>query len=391
MLALSDREWPAKYNEVPKEVYVREDIYRLELERIFYGPHWHPIAHESEVPNPGDFKTFELGEVPLLVVRGADKVVRAFYNACSHRGTQIETARAGNRTRFSCPYHRWSFNMEGQLLACPGEDQYAPGFQKKNYPLAQPRFEIFAGLVLVTLSAETEPLSDFLEDTKETLAASMGDGRLRLLGYQKVRYQCNWKVYMDNDSFHPPLLHAGFRMLNWQGGTGGSRMSQKKRHLVTESTLAVPTDKGVLNDPSIIAYRGAWDSPGTRAVNLFPTFTSIQHLGNFNLRFVNPIGPDEMEIHFVYFSHEDEDEETYTHRVRQCSNLFGPTGMISLEDAAVFNRQQIGSHTPGMVEFQKGFRDPLKFQWELGQSDETTSIGFWEYYRSVLGFERAAA
>ena len=66
--------WPAKLNEIPKDIFDREDIFRLELERIFYGPEWHPVAHTGELPNVGDFKTFDLGRMPLLIVRGKDRL-----------------------------------------------------------------------------------------------------------------------------------------------------------------------------------------------------------------------------------------------------------------------------------------------------------------------------
>ena len=89
--------WPAALNAVPKEVFWREDVFQRELERIFYGPWWHPVGHCGEIPERGDFKTFFVGGVPLLISRGADNEVRVFFNACAHRGTQIETAAHGNR------------------------------------------------------------------------------------------------------------------------------------------------------------------------------------------------------------------------------------------------------------------------------------------------------
>ncbi|MDB5698490.1 MAG: (2Fe-2S)-binding protein, partial [Alphaproteobacteria bacterium] len=98
--------WPHASNEVPKEAFTREDIWQAELERIFHGPEWHAIAHESEVPNNGDYKTVNHAGVPLLLARGQDGVVRVFYNSCSHRGNQVETAPMGNKKEFECPYHR---------------------------------------------------------------------------------------------------------------------------------------------------------------------------------------------------------------------------------------------------------------------------------------------
>ena len=81
--------WPAQYSEIPKEVFHRQDIFRLELERIFYGPQWHPLAHLAEVPKPGDFKTIHLGEAPILIIHGDDGKIRVFFNSCLlHLGIQ---------------------------------------------------------------------------------------------------------------------------------------------------------------------------------------------------------------------------------------------------------------------------------------------------------------
>ena len=133
-------QWPAKITEVPKEVFVRQDVYEEELKRIFYGKEWLAVAHVSEVPEKGDFKTGKVGEVPLLVTRDLDGEVHVFYNACSHRGNQLETAFRGNRTSFQCPYHRWRFSCKGELIHTPtrSDSEYGPGFTKEKFPLDQP-------------------------------------------------------------------------------------------------------------------------------------------------------------------------------------------------------------------------------------------------------------
>lgn len=175
--------WPARINELPKEVFVRADIFEEELARIYYGQEWHPVAHEGELPKPGDFKTFAVGRVPLLIARGNDGEVRVFFNACTHRGNQIETASLGNKREFECPYHRWMFDTTGKLAGCPNQREYSPGFKREDYPLRQPRTASFKGLLFVTFSAQTPSLEDWLEDIAPTLADMMlGDGRLQLLG-----------------------------------------------------------------------------------------------------------------------------------------------------------------------------------------------------------------
>lgn len=384
--------WPHNYNEVPKEAFVRQDIYKEELERIFYGAEWHPVAHESEVPEPGDFKTARLADVPLLIARGQDHVVRVFYNACSHRGNQLETAPKGHKSEFECPYHRWLFSTEGELVGCPNQREFLPGFDRKDYPLAQPRVESFLGLIFVTMSPKTESLDDFLGDIKPTLADLMGgDGRLKLLGYQKVRYDSNWKSYTDNDGYHAPLLHQAFTMLNWQGGQGRQYATTRRGHIGFESALSVASGQNTLRDPSIIAFKGQDPSIGSRIVSLFPTFVSTKHLDVINLRFAIPAGHDKVEVHYAYFAHEDDDAEMVRHRLRQSSNLLGPSGLISMEDASIFHRIHIGNHTPGMAIFQKGVHDPAALETEMKQNDETGQLPRWEYYRSVMGFERSAA
>ena len=385
-------EWSGHINEVPKEVFVREDVYQMELERIFYGPQWHPVAHESEVPNNGDYKTTNLAGVPLLVARGQDGVVRVFYNSCSHRGNQVETAPMGNKKEFECPYHRWLFSTEGKLIGCSNEREFSPGFDRKDYPLAQPRMDMYLGLIFITMSPDTESLDEFIGDLKPTLATLMGgDGRLKLLGYQKVRYDSNWKAYTDNDGYHAPLLHQAFKLLNWQGGQGRQYNATKRGHIGFEAALAVASGHNVLQDPSIIAFKGQDPSVGSRVVNMFPTFVGTKHLDVINLRFATALGLEKVEVHYAYFAHADDDEEMVRHRLRQSSNLLGPCGLISMEDASIFHRMHIGNKTPGVATFQKGVKDANEIPTEMTQNDETGQLPRWEYYREIMGFERGNA
>ncbi|WP_332812716.1 aromatic ring-hydroxylating oxygenase subunit alpha [Sphingomonas sp.] len=377
---------------MPKEVFVRDDIYQAELERIFYGPEWHPVAHESEVPNNGDYKTTNLAGVPLLIARGQDGVVRVFYNSCSHRGNQVETAPMGNKKEFECPYHRWLFSTEGKLIGCSNEREFSPGFDRKDYPLAQPRTSSFYGLIFVTMSPETEDLDDFLGDLKNTLRELMaGDGRLKLLGYQKVRYGSNWKAYADNDGYHAPLLHQAFKLLNWQGGQGRQYATTHRGHLGMEAALSIPKGHNALQDPSIIEFKGQDPSVGSRVVNIFPTFVGTKHLDVINLRFANPVSVMEVEVHYAYFAHEDDDEDMLRHRLRQSSNLLGPSGLISMEDASIFHRIHIGSRAPGSAIFQKGVHDSQRLETQFLQNDETGNLPRWDYYREIMGFDRRLA
>ncbi len=385
--------WPAKINHVPKSIFVRPDVFEEELRRIFYGNEWLLIAHESEIPNKGDFKTTAVGKVPLLITRDREGEVHVFYNACSHRATQVETAASGNKFEFECPYHRWLFDATGQLVGCPNKPgDYPADFAREDYPLARPRLAIVHGLVMVTFSADTPPIDEYLDGLHDQIAEVLGgDGRLKLLGYQKVVFRANWKTFADNDNYHASLLHTAFRMLNWQGGKG-VQIANARGHRGYVSELRLPKSQNKLKDASIFEYRGGGDlARGSVSVRFFPISGMTKHLDSIGIRFANPLSVNETEVHYAYFGHVDDDEAMTKHRVRQASNLLGPCGMVSMEDAAVFHRLHIGSSTPGEAIFLKGVSDEYAMPTEFTQSDESSNLPGWEHYRRAMGYDKEPA
>ncbi len=381
--------WPARVNEIPKEVFLRPDIFEAELQRIFYGGQWHALAHLGELPEPGDFKTMVLGRMPVIVAHGDDGTVRVFVNSCTHRGNQLETASCGRRTEFECPYHRWAFANDGRLIGCPGAREFAPDFDKADHGLRQLRVAQFFGLIFATADRDTPPLEAWLGATVSALQDILGgDGRLRLLGYQKVRYASNWKAYADNDGYHAPLLHTGFRLLQWQGGQGSQTVTDNG-HLAFKVQLKPVQNAGFLRDPSLVAFKGVDPQNGSRVVQLFPATVLTKHLDVINLRFAIPTSVDETEVHYAYFAHQDDDAELLRHRIRQSSNLLGPCGVISMEDAAIFQRIHVGSRSPGNAAFQKGVKRLDTLWHDFGQNDEAGNLPKWDYYRRVMGFARA--
>jgi phenylpropionate dioxygenase-like ring-hydroxylating dioxygenase large terminal subunit len=380
--------WPAKFSQIPKEVFHREDIYRAELERVFYGGDWHPVGHVAELPAPGRFKTVQIGEAQLLLVHGEDARVRVFHNSCPHRGTQLKTAASGHGERIECPYHRWSFDNCGRLEGAPGSDDFPADFKSEDFGLRELVSGQRHGLLFARFAPEGPELDEFLGEAGECLARILGgDGRLKLLGYQKVVYNTNWKEYADNEGYHAPLLHRAFRLLRWRGGKGLQRVT-KYGHKIVEAELQKVPNATFLNDPSLVEARDPASPPRSLVVSLFPMTTMVKHLDVINLRFAFPVSRDKTEVHYAYFHHADDDAELVRHRLRQASNLLGPSGFISLEDGAVFNRLHRGSTTPGMAEFQKGYRGPIEGPHQTDQSDEASNLIRWERYRQIMGFER---
>lgn len=379
--------WPERFNAVPKEIFHRQDIYRWELERIFYGEQWHPIAHRAEIPKPGDFKTEFVGEASVLVLHGLDGEVRVFMNSCPHRGTALKTASRGSSPRIQCPYHRWTFNSCGELNGVPGMDDFPSDFRKEDYGLKRVRMAEAYGLIFVTFSDATPPLESYLGESLPYLGKILGDdGRLTLLGYQKVVFDCNWKLYNDNEGYHGPLLHTAFQLLQLRSGEGTQFMTELA-HKVNSTELPPVKNSGFLKDFSVIEGRDPARKPQATIVALFPLGQFAKHLDVINIRHAHPLGPDKTEVHYAYFSHQDDDEALKQHRVRQASNLIGPSGFVSLEDGAVFNRMQQGSHTGGNATYQKGARGPLRGACVMDKGDEAGNLVRWTRYREVMGFD----
>ncbi len=374
--------WPKNSNELPREIFAREDVYRLELARLFGGPIWHPVAQVAEIPEPGCFKTWDIGETPIIVSRGQDGEVRVFINACAHRGTALETKLYGKNTVFHCPYHRWTYKHTGELKHCPRRELFPKDFKEEDYSLRAVRSENFYGIVFATLHPDTPPLPEFLGEIGESLKKLMrGDGRMIMLGAQRTRFNCNWKYYADQEGFHAPLLHAAFKLLNWQSGEG-HRITTDYGHSVYEYKTSPYKDTGFLKDASVVVGKKP-AALGNRVGKIAPATTFSEHLDTLTLRFMRPRGVNDVEVHYTYFAHADEDPEYVRHRVRQSSNLLGPCGLISLEDGAVFKRLEYSTHAGGAPAFLAGVGESDPYRGT--QNDEAGNLLQWAAYRRLMG------
>ena len=273
-------------------------------------------------------------------------------------------------------------------MGAPGMDQFQPAFRKEDYGLRELRSGEFCGLIFATCSEQTPSLDEFLRGTKEYLPKALGgDGRLQLIGYQKVIYGTNWKEYGDNEGYHPPLLHRAFRLLRWQGGKAAQGVTEGG-HKVMEAEVQKPPT-GFLDDQSLVEFRDPSVPPRSVVVSFWPMTTIVRHMDVINVRYAFPLSPDETEVQYAYFAHVDDSPELLAHRVRQASNLLGPSGFISLEDGAVFSRLHGGSRSLGTVAFQKGYQGkPLDAPCFVAQNDEASNLLRWERYRRTMGFAR---
>jgi phenylpropionate dioxygenase-like ring-hydroxylating dioxygenase large terminal subunit len=405
------RTWPGTtLARVPYWVYQDEANYQAELRRIFEGPVWNYVCLESDVARPGDYRTTFVGEMPVIVVRGADGAIGAFENRCAHRGALIALDDAGTARRFQCVYHAWTYDLEGNLVGVAfekgshGRGGMPPGFCKADHGPRKLRTATFHGLVFASLSREAPPIEEYLGDAVRARIARVLRRPLQVLGRFTQRLPNNWKLYFENvkDTYHASLLHAFFTtfrvtrltqgggvMVSPDGGHHASttidRPDDGESAAYREQGLRADQDGYRLVDPSILdAVDEFADGIKLQILTVFPNFVLQQISNCLAVRQVLPKGPDAMELHWTYFGFADDTPEMLTRRLKQ-SNLVGPAGYVSMEDGCVGGFVQRGAvAAPDELSV-------VNMGGETAESQETRATeasvrGFWKAYRRCMGY-----
>lgn len=191
---------------MPKSVYSSEDFLQLELENIFRKD-WFCAGRADGFANPGDYLAFELAGQPVMVVRDNDGQMRAQANVCRHRMSKIVEG-SGNARTFVCPYHGWTYGLDGRLRGAPGMARNSD-FDRTRYRLPQIRCETWLGWVLVTLNPEAPPVHEHLAEVESLIEDYDMQGYTQGF-FEVLEWNTNWKVLAENfmESYHLPVCHA---------------------------------------------------------------------------------------------------------------------------------------------------------------------------------------
>ena len=206
-------ELPADARTLPARYYVDPEHFLAERER-FFARMWTCVGRFEDVASPGEMVLREVAGESLILARGEDGEVRGFYNLCRHRGTRLVEEPAGCSRRIQCPYHAWTYDLRGELVAAPHMDG-APGFRKADYPLKPVHVQVWDGHVFAHLGDAPGPLLDQLGELPAKFHAW---GMVDLRRARRVTYdvRANWKLIHQNFSecLHCPVIHPALQKLS---------------------------------------------------------------------------------------------------------------------------------------------------------------------------------
>ncbi|MFT5111615.1 MAG: phenylpropionate dioxygenase-like ring-hydroxylating dioxygenase large terminal subunit [Parasphingorhabdus sp.] len=183
---------------------------QLDQQQIFHRS-WQFLCHESKLSEPGNYVTTTIQGQSVFAVRDKQGALKAFYNVCKHRGHELLSGE-GTKQRIVCPYHAWSYNLDGSLKAAR-RSEFLNDFDVNNIRLEQIRVEIFCHLVFINLDPEAQPLSDQTEDlAREIMSFAPDLPNLKFAHRLTYNIKANWKSVVDNflECYHCPVAHKDF-------------------------------------------------------------------------------------------------------------------------------------------------------------------------------------
>ena len=199
---------------VHTSLYKDAAIFDEEMERIFKNT-WVWVGHESELPGANTFKKSFVGNQPVIVTRDKAGLIRTMLNRCRHRAASICEKKKGKQSVFVCPYHGWSYDIDGGLRKVPYADGYPEGLDRQEFGLINLRTEIYQGMIFATFRQDIEPLVEFLGPARKWMDLFMKQGAgfgIKVLGEHRFRFPGNWKIQLENttDAYHFPIVHKTF-------------------------------------------------------------------------------------------------------------------------------------------------------------------------------------
>jgi phenylpropionate dioxygenase-like ring-hydroxylating dioxygenase large terminal subunit len=334
---------------LPGWIYRDADFLEAEKERIF-AQSWQIVCHLNDIPGPGDYHTLDFLGEPVVAVRAQDQSVRAFFNVCRHRGARLLDGATGHCAgRIVCPYHAWTYGLDGRLTALPQRKEFAD-FSTDRYGLKPIETEIYKGFIFVRLQSGLPGVAEMLAPYESELAAYRLE-ELQPLGRVSLRTRhVNWKNVTDNysDSMHITVAHPGLTRLfglsygieaqPWVDKMWGhlrdipsAQLSERLYQTLLPPSPYLPDER-----QRLWTYFKLWPNV---AFDIYPDQIDFMQM--------IPVSPTETLIREIAYGHPDSRREMRAARYLN----WRINRHVSLEDKSLIERVQAGmgsrSFTPG--------------------------------------------
>ena len=341
-------------NGLPNECYLNDEYFRIEREKVFFN-NWIVVGVSSSVPEVGDAKPFNLMGIPLLILRDKNNKIRVFHNVCSHRGMILVKEECKLKNTIRCPYHSWSYNFNGELIATPhvgGMNIHeTEGFIKSKSSLKEISTHVWMDLIFINVNKNKKDFEESIDPLEKQWSKfiSKEDQKLirhaRDFGYFNMEVKSNWKLAIENycESYHLPWVHPEL-----------NRVSNLKDHYHIEDLAETFSGQGSNKysqqfdgNKKLLTFPN-WPKDlyqNSEYVSLFPNVMLGIHVDHFYAFWLEPLSNNNTREHFEMYYVGDESASSDEYKEIRKKN-FAFWQEVMNEDVAAIEGMQKGRSSP---------------------------------------------
>ncbi len=308
-----------KFQELPWDIkpgkplspwtYTNPEFFELDYEAFFLR-RWQLVGHINDIPEVGDYLSRSIGRDSVFVIRGKDGQVRAFQNVCRHRASRILAGEGNCRGVIRCPYHGWTYQLDGSLMAIP-QDEHFPGVDKTQYGLHEVQLENYYGLLFVRMLGDGPGVAEHFGHMGRYFEMYGVENYVRCADAPDQVWNCNWKVAWDNylENYHIPIGHPGLNRLLIVNDDLGESSSSGVDYGIFELKTKPSNDELERRYQQMSVHaqarvpaeiRNKWIQfgfAGNLGIDFYPEIVDFFQLV--------PLGPDKTMVRTLYYGHPD--------------------------------------------------------------------------------------
>ena len=341
-------------NGLPNECYLNDEYFKIEREKVFFD-NWIVVGVSSSVPETGDAKPFNLMGIPLLILRDKNNKIRVFHNVCSHRGMILLNKECKLKNTIRCPYHSWSYNFNGELIATPhvgGMNIHeADGFIKSKSNLKEVSSYVWMDLIFINVNKNKKDFEESIDPLEKQWSKFISKEDQKLIrhaedfGYFNMEVKSNWKFAIENycESYHLPWVHPEL-----------NRVSNLKDHYHIEDLTETFSGQGSnkysqqFDGNKKLSTFPNWPSDlyqNSEYISLFPNVMLGIHVDHFYAFWLEPLSNNNTREHFEMYYVGDESASSDEYKEIRKKN-FAFWQEVMNEDVAAIEGMQRGRSSP---------------------------------------------